>query len=210
MRQIATIPTGLGVGALLRSVYAQKFAGCSEFQGNFRCIPQGIIVASSAVSSQTAAEKIAAGNINNLGLVEAMPWVKGQSGNPLGRRSVPPIERMWASRLKTAAHRKMEIGTDGKPMPLLREPGDKVDRLTVAADKVMELACDGNAWAIEHIANRFDGKVREQVDVNYSANVKVRYESYQEVRAALLAEGINVDRLPLLTTLRPPEGQERD
>jgi hypothetical protein len=41
-------------------------------------------------------------------------------------------------------------------------------------------------------------------------NVKVRYESYEEVRAALLEEGINVDQLPLLTDMRPPEGQERN
>jgi hypothetical protein len=40
--------------------------------------------------------------------------------------------------------------------------------------------------------------------------VKVRYESYEEVRAALLEEGINVDQLPLLTDMRPPEGQERN
>jgi hypothetical protein len=31
-----------------------------------------------------------------------------------------------------------------------------------------------------------------------------------EVRAALLEEGINVDQLPLLTDMRPPEGQERN
>jgi hypothetical protein len=34
--------------------------------------------------------------------------------------------------------------------------------------------------------------------------------SYEEVRAALLEEGINVDQLPLLTDMRPPEGQERN
>jgi hypothetical protein len=38
---------------------------------------------------------------------------------------------------------------------------------------------------------------------------KVRYESYEEVRAALLEEGINVDQLPMLTDMRPPEGQSR-
>jgi hypothetical protein len=85
-----------------------------------------------------------------------------------------------------------------------------VDLLTVAADKVMELACEGNMWAVEHIANRLDGKVRDQVELTTNTNVKVRYESYEEVRAALLEEGINVDQLPLLTDMRPPEGQERN
>jgi hypothetical protein len=88
--------------------------------------------------------------------------------------------------------------------------GKTVDLLTVAADKVMELACEGNMWAVEHIANRLDGKVRDQVELTTNTNVKVRYESYEEVRAALLEEGINVDQLPLLTDMRPPEGQERN
>ena len=88
--------------------------------------------------------------------------------------------------------------------------GAEIDRLTVAADKIMELACEGNAWAIEHIANRFDGKVREQVELTPNHNVKVKYESYEEARAALMAEGINIDKLPMLTDMRIPEGQERD
>jgi hypothetical protein len=42
---------------------------------------------------------------------------------------------------------------------------------------------EGNFAAIEHIANRFDGKVHEQVEVTRNTNVKVRYESYEEARA---------------------------
>ena len=67
----------------------------------------------------------------------------------------------------------------------------------------------GNAWAIEHIANRLDGKVREQLELTPNHNLKVRYESYEEARAALLEEGINIDRLPMLTDMRKPEGQDR-
>jgi hypothetical protein len=74
---------------------------------------------------------------------------------------------------------------------------------------VLELAREGNMTAIEHLANRFDGRVKEQVELTTNTHVKVRYESYEEVRAALLEEGINVDKLPLLTDMRPPEGQER-
>ena len=87
--------------------------------------------------------------------------------------------------------------------------GKEIDRLTVAADKIMELACEGNAWAIEHIANRFDGKVREQLELTPNHNLKIRYESYEEARAALLEEGINIDRLPMLSDMRIPEGQDR-
>jgi hypothetical protein len=166
--------------------------------------------------------KIAARKINRLILLEqnlkpgpksihSGNWPKGRSGNPRGRRPVDPLELEWLKRLRVAAFRKVKIGPDGKALPIERKENEKeIDQLTDAAQAVMDLARQGNAWAIEHLANRFDGKVREQVEVNYSANVKVRYESYQEVRAALLAEGINVDRIPMLTTMRPPEGQERD
>jgi hypothetical protein len=35
---------------------------------------------------------------------------------------------------------------------------------------------------------------------------KVRYETYEEVREALLEEGIDVDRLPLLPDMKEPRG----
>jgi hypothetical protein len=133
---------------------------------------------------------------------------KGQSGNPLGRTSVPPAEREWMKHLRTATFRKVEIGPDGKALPFQHKEGAKVDRLTVAADVVLDLACAGNCWAVEHVANRFDGKVREQVEVTHNTNLKVRYESYEEVRAALLEGGINIDRLPMLEDLRSVEEQE--
>ena len=73
----------------------------------------------------------------------------------------------------------------------------------------MELALDGNVWAVEHLANGLDGKVREQLELTPNHNLKIRYESYEEARAALLEEGINIDRLPMLTDMRIPEGQDR-
>jgi Family of unknown function (DUF5681) len=139
-------------------------------------------------------------------------WPKGQSGNPNGRPlgASTAHAKEWFRRLRVAAHRKIKIGENGKPELVPYKVGKEIDRLTVAADKVLELACEGNAWAVEHIANRLDGKVRDQVEPTTNTNVKVRYESYEEVRAALLEEGINVDQLPLLTDMRPPEGQERN
>jgi hypothetical protein len=103
----------------------------------------------------------------------------------------------------------VKIGPDGKTLPIERTEKE-IDQLTDAAQVVMELARAGNMTAIEHLANRFDGRVKEQVEVTTNTNLKVRYESYEEVRAALLEEGVNVDRLPLLTDMRPPEGQERN
>jgi hypothetical protein len=84
------------------------------------------------------------------------------------------------------------------------EKGEKLDWMAVAANKVMELACEGNAWAIDHVATRFDGKPRDQVELTTNTSVKIRYESYEEVRAALLEEGINVDQLPMQLTCDRP------
>ena len=74
----------------------------------------------------------------------------------------------------------------------------------------MELAAEGDLNAIEHIANRFDGKVKEEVDITHNNREKVHYETFEEAKQALLAEGINVDRLPLLTDMRPREKQEQN
>jgi hypothetical protein len=138
-------------------------------------------------------------------------WPKGKSGNPNGR---PPgitaaDVKEWFRRLRVAAYRKAKVGPDGKPVLVKYKEGKTVDLLTVAADKVMELACEGNMWAVEHIANRLDGKVREQLELTPNHNLKIRYESYEEARAALLEEGINIDRLPMLSDMRIPEGQDR-
>jgi Family of unknown function (DUF5681) len=138
-------------------------------------------------------------------------WPKGESGNAAGRPVGIPNghAREWFKRLLVAIHRTATIGPDGKPIFEHRKEGEKVDLLTLVADKVMELALDGNAWAIEHIANRLDGKVREQLELTPNRNLKIRYESYEEARAALLEQGVNIDRLPMLTDMRIPEGRDR-
>ena len=140
-----------------------------------------------------------------------MKWKSGQSGNPNGRPlgASTAHAKEWFRRLRVAAYRKVKIGEDGKPELVKYKAGKEIDRLTVAADKVLELACEGNMWAVEHIANRLDGKVREQLELTTNRNLKVRYESYEEVKQAMLEEGINIDRLPMLTDMRPPEGQDR-
>jgi hypothetical protein len=88
-----------------------------------------------------------------------------------------------------------------KPKPKMRT----VDEMMLIVEAVIEAAKRAEPWAVEHVAQRIDGKVREQVEVTTNTNVKVRYETYEEVRAALLEEGINVDQLPMLEDMRPPE-----
>ena len=170
-----------------------------------------------------------------------MPFRRGQSGNPHRRPlgASTAHAKIAFERLRIAAHRKAKIGEDGKPVLAPYTVGEEVDRLTVAADKLMELACEGNAWAIEHLANRLDGKVRESNAATSRSDTKVMsaprcwrkasnvdigcrcrptcgsrrnrsgLRSYEEARAALLEEGIDVDRLPMLTDMRVPEGQDR-
>jgi hypothetical protein len=102
--------------------------------------------------------------------------------------------------------KKAEAEAKGKTLKETRT----TDEMSLIIDKVVDMAKDGNEWAIEHVANRIDGKVREQVEVTTNTNLKVRYESYEEVRAALLEEGINIDRLPMLEDLRSVEEQEQE
>ena len=98
------------------------------------------------------------------------------------------------------------LATGYEVISLARRSGDirdpqfsaiEVDLSDAAATRqvVFDLARKCNAWSIEHIANRFDGKVREQVELTPNHNFNIRYESYEEARAALLEEGINIDRL---------------
>ena len=77
----------------------------------------------------------------------------------------------------------------------------------MVADKVMELASMATLGRSSTSLVGFDGKVREQVELTPNHNLKIRYESYEEARAALLEQGVNIDRLPMLTDMRVPEGR---
>ena len=70
-----------------------------------------------------------------------MPFSPGQSGNPAGN---PKIKRFYA------ALDRAIIQEDGK-------------RLREAAEKLLDLASAGEAWAIQHLADRLDGKPAQQV-----------------------------------------------
>jgi hypothetical protein len=134
-----------------------------------------------------------------------MTWKAGQSGNPNGRplgAVGDPLKKEWVTRLRVAALREAVIDKNGRPVLPKHKKGEKVDLMSLVAEKVMEMARKGNAWAIEHMANRIDGKVHDSIDVDANNNVKIEYETYEEARAALLEEGIDIDHLPLLPDLR--------
>ena len=72
-----------------------------------------------------------------------MAWKPGESGNPEGGAK--------AKRFYAALDRAI-IQEDGK-------------RLREAAEKLLDLAAAGEAWAIQHLADRLDGKPKQQVEL---------------------------------------------
>lgn len=76
----------------------------------------------------------------------AMPFKKGQSGNPTGSRD----RFSFLNALNRAIAQD-----DGK-------------RLRDAAEQLLTLAAEGEAWAIRELADRLDGKPKESVNVNVS------------------------------------------
>lgn len=73
-----------------------------------------------------------------------MVWAKGKSGNPSGRaiEEKPFVESV----------RRALAQEDGK-------------RLRQAAEQLLDLAAAGEAWAIEMLADRLDGKAPQEVKV---------------------------------------------
>jgi hypothetical protein len=70
-----------------------------------------------------------------------MPFVPGQSGNPTGKRR----ESAFRAALDRAVAQD-----DGK-------------RLRDAAEKLLSLAAEGEAWAVKELADRLDGKPAQAI-----------------------------------------------
>ena len=74
-----------------------------------------------------------------------MPWVKGQSGNPLGRLK---SEKPFVDALHIAV---AEAGADDKP------------KLRLIAQALVNKALEGDVAAIKEVADRLDGKVPQRI-----------------------------------------------
>jgi Family of unknown function (DUF5681) len=74
-----------------------------------------------------------------------MPWVKGISGNPGGRRR----EKGYTEALRM-------VGAEEVQHP--EDPSKKVRRLRLLAEEVFKHALAGEGWAVQHIADRLEGK----------------------------------------------------
>lgn len=75
-----------------------------------------------------------------------MPFAKGQSGNPGGRKS----EKPWRDALMLAVNEATE-------------DGDK-KKLRKMADALVEQAIGGDVAAIKEIGDRIDGKPKQQIE----------------------------------------------
>lgn len=80
-----------------------------------------------------------------------MAWQKGQSGNYAG----PKPDKPFLEALNRAIKQE-----DGK-------------RLRAAAEKLLDAASNGEAWAIAMLSDRTDGKPTQQSDVKLDATVSL-------------------------------------
>jgi hypothetical protein len=73
-----------------------------------------------------------------------MPFVKGQSGNPLGRAS----EKLFTDAIRKAV--------------ALEDPVKKRRKLELIAEKLVQKAIEGDNWCIGQVGDRLDGKPKER------------------------------------------------
>ena len=94
-------------------------------------------------------------NRNRLRLL-AMPFVKGQSGNPLGRAS----EALFTNAIRKAA--------------LTVDKAAKRRKLELIAEKLVAKAIEGDNWCIGQIGDRLDGKPTEHKEYEGAVDHAIR------------------------------------
>jgi hypothetical protein len=89
----------------------------------------------------------------------------GQPGNQNARRA-----RLWQEALKRA---------------LARSTGTVDNGLNSIADKLVAFALEGEQWAIEHIADRLDGKPKQVIEGKFEHEHKVETGSADSLSSKL-------------------------
>ena len=84
-------------------------------------------------------------------LANLKPWKPGQSGNPKGR---PPKVRTIPDILRRLGQERVKDGEQTRLEAVLR--------------KVYDLALEGQAWAVQFIAERTEGKAPERLQAQVS------------------------------------------
>lgn len=86
-----------------------------------------------------------------------MPWQPGQSGNPSGKVAEKPFLEALRRAIKQ----------------------DDSVKLRQAAEKLLDAAAAGEPWAIQHLADRVDGKPKQQSEISGPDGGPVRVESIE-------------------------------
>lgn len=105
-----------------------------------------------------------------------MAWEKGETGNPGGR----PKERPFLDALRLALNEE-----DGVT---------KKKRLRRIAEKLVEAAEQGEAWAIKEVMDRVDGKPAQTADISVTADHKHTHVSEPLPETATWLAGIVSER----------------
>jgi len=79
-----------------------------------------------------------------------MTWKKGQSGNQSGR----PAEKAFADAVRIAV--------------TAEDPVTKKRKLRMIAERLVDKALEGEAWAIAQVADRLDGKPAQESTLTVS------------------------------------------
>lgn len=91
-----------------------------------------------------------------------MAWVKGQSGCPEG----PVKQKKFLGALERA---------------IAQDNGEKLRK---AAHALLNQAAEGEAWAIQMLADRLDGKPKQETDTNVSVSATVEHIAVSELARA--------------------------
>jgi Family of unknown function (DUF5681) len=111
--------------------------------------------------------------------LRTMGWKRGQSGNPGGR----PFgsEKAYTEALRIVS--KEEIDDPNRP-------GERISKLRRMADVAFEKALAGENWAIQHIAERFEGRPAQMLEHAVPSNLPRRKLTYQIVHVTETGEQI--------------------
>ena len=117
-----------------------------------------------------------------------MAWKKGQSGNPRGR----PKDKPFADALRITLAEE--------------DTTTKKRKLRAIADRLVDAALKGDAWAIREVMDRVDGKAVQALDATITDGSEFEDMSADELRDYLVAEA---KELGLHFTKEPTMGRRR-
>ena len=114
-----------------------------------------------------------------------MPWQPGQSGNPLGRAAEP------------------KPFTDAIKRALAQTDGAKLRKI---AETLINRAAEGESWAIQQLADRLEGKPKQQIEQSGPDGGPLQLTVVTGVPSVDTVEQISQDETALLVDNSGNEG----